>query len=264
MKTNTPLLEKFKKGDVIQYVNNVLEIVSEERAATMKIVPQRTQLQSTMSILNANWQVNRGSELTPQIAQLDRERDSLFLGLKMTVDAWAAHHFEETKKEAAFLISDLITSYGDKIQLMRYQQETATLNAIINDLETKLPLQVSLLALNTWVIKLKEVNTIFNAKYIERAKAISLDQDESITALRIQVLAEYKALKNIMEARSTIAVEDKTDTVETFTLVVNELNVLTDQYNNAVTRNATSISKNEVPNTDTATESNTNGGDEEE
>ncbi len=82
-----PKLENYRKGDLVQYFNNVLEIVTEDRAATLNITDQRKTLADVMERFNTSWQPSKGSELTPQIQQLDDERDSLFLGLKKTVDA---------------------------------------------------------------------------------------------------------------------------------------------------------------------------------
>ncbi len=70
-----PLLEKYRKGDLVQYFNNVIEILTVERAEALKVAPQRETLNEVMTQFNQLWQPNKGSELTPQIEELDVERD---------------------------------------------------------------------------------------------------------------------------------------------------------------------------------------------
>lgn len=238
MAFSTPTLEKYRKGDLVQYLNNVLEIITQEKATTLNISKQHNDLATTLTTFNETWQVNRGSELTPQIVALDNLRDTIYLGFKTTVDAWANYHYTEEKKNASFLISDKLKSYGTRIHSMRYQQETATLNAIINDMENELSQEVALLNLTDWITKLKEANTSFNEKYVERAKELSLEENGIITELRTTSITQFRALKAIFEARMAVAIADESDTVTEFTTLANQLSTLTEQYNDAVTRTA--------------------------
>lgn len=142
----TPQLQKFRQGDLIQYMDNVLEILTEPRATTLNLSAQRENLYLSLRDLKLVWQPQVGSELTPEIVALDRKRDSIFSGLKITVDTWAMHHFNPDWRNAAFLIADNIESHGQSIPTMRYQQETASINAIIHDLEDTYAAQVNLWA----------------------------------------------------------------------------------------------------------------------
>lgn len=69
-----------------------------QKATDLQLAPQREALNNATNALNEAWQPNRGSELTPQIAVLDTQRDHLFAGLKLTVDAWAMHRYDADKK----------------------------------------------------------------------------------------------------------------------------------------------------------------------
>ncbi len=228
-----PILERFRKGDLVQYLNNVLEIVTTEEATALNIADQRGVLAEVMQRFNASWQPNKGSELTPQIQQLDEERDSLFLGLKNTVETWAIHHFDAQKRNAAFLIADKIETHGRFTHKLRYQQETATLNSLVADLTEELADEVTLLGLNEWVSKLKDVNVTFNEKYMERTLALSTEQEGVVLQLRTQATEAFQQLRSIFEARMAIAKVENTDLSE-FERVNNALDELTEQYNKAV------------------------------
>lgn len=43
----SPQLEKYRQAGIVQYRNNVLEIVSESRATSLELAPQREALAST-------------------------------------------------------------------------------------------------------------------------------------------------------------------------------------------------------------------------
>ncbi len=231
--TTRPKLENYRKGDLVQYFNNVLEIVTEDRAATLNITEQRKTFADVMERFNASWQPAKGSELTPQIQQLDEERDGLFLGLKKTVDAWAVHHYDEEKKNAAFLIADKIEAHGTLLHKLRYQEETATLNALLLDFTNELADKVALLELTQWVEKLQTVNTTFNEKYLERAKALSSEQEGVVLQLRSESTQAFQQLVTIFTARMAIAKVEGAD-LTPYETVNNELNEITEQYNEAV------------------------------
>ncbi len=232
----TSILEKYHKGDLLQYFNNVLEILTVERAEALKVTPQREALNGVIVKFNEAFQPNRGSELTPKIEELDVERDNLFIGIKRTLEVWATYHYEEAKRLAAEPIIEKIKDYGLDIQLYNYQKETATLQSLLNLLNGELKPKITLLGLTEWVDQLQNVNTKFNQMYLERAKAQSKEQEGIVLELRKESISKYRFLVNILEARMEIAKIDNGENIELFETVINELSEITDQYNEAVKR----------------------------
>ncbi|MFA7687419.1 MAG: DUF6261 family protein [Moheibacter sp.] len=231
-----PKLGQFRQGDLIQYMNNLLGILTEARATTLNLESQREDLYLAMRDLNITWQPQVGSELTPEIAALDQKRDRIFTGLKGTVDIWATNHFQESWRNAAFLISDNIAAHGNKITVLRYQQQTATINAILNDLEGHLSAQITTLGLEDWVDELRAVNLEFDTKYLERAQAMSGHQPGIVVQQIGVATTNFQALKTAFESRFNVAIMDSLPVVTDFQQVENEWNMITDQYNDAVTR----------------------------
>lgn len=232
----TALLEKYRNGDFIQYINNVLTIITEEKATALNITEQRTLLQTSINELNNIWTPNKGSELTAQLVTLDKLRDSLFSGLKMTVDVWSKHHYDESKKELALLVSNSINSHGKDIIALRYQQETAVLNAILNDLLNEIPAAVLGLGLMPWVVELQLANKEFDALYVNRAIEISGTEKGIVDTKRTLVTGNFKTLKQVFEARKVIAQIEESDVLADFNTLSNEWSTLTQQYNDAITR----------------------------
>ena len=234
----TPNLEKFRQGDFVQYMNNVLEIITEARASLFNVSPQRGALKNATDALNDAWQPSLGSELTPEIVELDKQRDSVFSGFKVMVDNWATNHFVPEMRNAAFIISDNIAGHGDKITVMRYQQQTATINAILNDLNGELAPHVATLSVTDWIDRLTELNDSFNGRYVERAQAISGRQEGIINTMIQEVTQKFRDLKAIFEARFAVATADGSANISQFQQAENEWSTITDQYNQAVTRYA--------------------------
>lgn len=231
-----PILDKYRHADFIQYINNVLQIVTEEKATALTLNEQRTALQQSSDELNAVWAPNKGSELTAQIAELDQLRDGLFTGLKLTVDAWSKHHFNATKKQAALAVSLNLASHGKKITTLRYQQQTAVLNGILNDLQNELSAEITTLELTEWVTELQTANANFDALYVNRAIEVAANVKGIVEQLRTASTAHFKTLKTVFEARATVAAVENSPNKKEFEILGNEWNSLTQQYNEAVTR----------------------------
>lgn len=233
-----PNLEKFRQGDFVQYMNNVLEILTGTDANKFLVAKQREHLKALMDELNASWQPQVGSELTPEIQAIDVQRDMIFTGFKMTVDNWSTNHYDATWRNAAFMLSDNIAGHGDKIISMRYQQQTATVNAIIHDFENELIDHLRTVNLENWLTEIKTLNTSFNDMYVKRTQSISGHQPGLIDEMIGKVTVAFRQLKSIFEARFSVAVADDTFLVPAFQQVENEWSMLSQQYNDAVTRYA--------------------------
>lgn len=235
MLTN-PILEKFRNGDFIQYLNNLLQIVPEAQADQLKLAPQRAAIADTMQKLNDGWHPNKGNEYTAELAKLDAERDSLFTGLKITVDTWAVHHYHGAVKQAAVEMKTVIGRHGSRVVALRYQQETATINAIIHELETETAEDLKRTGLINWVNKLKAVNDEFNEVYIKRTQNMSQEQEGFVAELRKKGTEEYRLFKMVFDSRINLAIVDSGADLPAFQKVEADLNALTEQYNDAVKR----------------------------
>lgn len=252
----TALLEKYRNGDFIQYMNNVLTVFTEEKASTLNLTAERTAFKTSIDALNAIWSPSRGSALTAQIAELDKQRDSLFIGFKITVDTWSKHHHDANKKNAALAISQNIANHGKEIIALRYQRETAVLTAIVKDLQNELSTQVNTLGLSEWITRISTVNTEFNALYLERSLEDSGNEKAVVETHRNDVTLHFKNLKRVFEARLTIAQIEESNTLTDYTALANDWSAVTNTYNEAVSRTTSNDSTTkDVPINDTETSS---------
>ncbi len=230
-------LERYRKDYMIQYTSNLLDILTTEDAVLLNLYQQRETIQHALNNLK-NTERKR-SELTPRIAVLNKKRNTIYVGFKHTVDAWSKNHYDDSLKQAALSIINTLKSYGKRVDLIPYQEKTATLNAIIYDLEGKLSAQINLLNLNEWVIQLKTLNTEFDTLYLERVKALSKTQKGASTTFKKELITSLKSLKTLFEARLTVAVLDKTSNLKAFNSIAKKWDALTQQYNRDIIRNKT-------------------------
>ena len=75
---NAPNFEKYRQGDAIQYLSNLLTILTDPLATTLNVANKRTALKNIGQELAGKWQPTQGNLLTPEISALDNERDRVF------------------------------------------------------------------------------------------------------------------------------------------------------------------------------------------
>lgn len=221
--------EKYRKGDFYQFMVNVLEIVTTDRATTMAITAQRAALDAQVQLFADAYTPVIGSELTPQLAALDTQRDDALVGLKSVLEGYLKH-FERAKRDSAFSLLDLMNGYGDQIYKLRYQLETATVSNLLNDWQSSHSAAITTLGIADWVQYLSEVNLEFNQFYLGRTQQIAGIESGALDALRVSTLDAYRLLKSHIEAHGLLTPSALN------TQVQQEISSLASQYNDAVNR----------------------------
>ncbi len=224
-------LEKYRNGDFLQYLHNVLEMLTEARAEKLELVPSRAELQKRTNDFATHFQPAQGSELTAEIAALDDRRDRAFTGIKLQLKALQYHYKPSTVQHAERLL-DKLNDYGDRIPLMRYQLETATLAGLLKDWKTQCTDSMTALALTGWVNELEEANNQLNEKYVARTQEKSLQNAGALRELRITLTKTYRRLVAQFEARALLFPSDL------FSVVTAEWDSLIAEYNRAVAGNS--------------------------
>src|SRR5690606_35768538 len=90
--------------------------------------------------------------------------------------------------------------------------------------------------LENWVTELRAVNLELDTKYLERAQAMSGHQPGIVVQQIGIATTTFRALQTAFDSRFNVAVLDSLPVVADFQQVENEWNMITEQYNNAVTR----------------------------
>lgn len=232
------VFERFRKARTVQYLNDVLQILSEAEAEELNLKVKYTALQTAITALNEAWNPTLGSVFTAEIQQWDEQRDQLYTGFKGIVTVWARYHYDSEKKAAAEVLVNSLAHYtnGKELTRLPYQEETAELTALLGDLQTNESAALATLALTEWVNRMQTANNNFAEQYIARTKELSEQQQGIVDALRTEAVAAYRAMVKLLDARLAIAEEEEAANVADYQRIRQLLDQLAEQHNEAAKR----------------------------
>ncbi|CAL2085299.1 DUF6261 family protein [Tenacibaculum sp. 190524A02b] len=196
---------RFKHLEIIQYLDQVIAIVNKEDVSTLLLTDSLTALNVKLSALQAVYKQTRGSVITKEIEAIDDRRDKAIRGLKTVVTGYT-HYFTEAESLAANKLLTVIDKHGPNIARREYNEETAILNTIVKDVEkeTVLTEAVTTLHLTNWFNELKESNTLFNTKYLERLDESVENPLANFPELRKEAVNAYYNLVDHIKAHKTL------------------------------------------------------------
>ena len=164
-----------------------------------------TVLGDKLTTLNGVYKRERGSDVTPLLAQHDDERDRYLAGISLLLQAYL-NHFDNAIRQAARRLLDHLNSYGSRIYNKSYQEESAIITDLISEWETNAnrATDVATVGLGDWLNHLKTVNTDFKALYTSRAGEATNAPDTTMEDARIEATAAYRTLARHIEAYAVI------------------------------------------------------------
>ena len=229
-------LGKLRNAELLQLMKNTASLVAANDTTVMNVVPQHTALQNQVTALETLFRISQSSEITQELLNTDARRDNAITGIKLVVEGYLSHFDPETAL-AAKKLNDNLALYGERIYKQNYQSQTATLNAIISDWETKpeLSAAMELLELSAWKNEMKEANTLFDAKYLSRTQDYGAANPDTLKAEREETNQVYYKLRDRIVGFATVL----DDPDPAYAKTINELNALVEQYN--------SLLRNRVP-----------------
>ncbi|UPQ74928.1 DUF6261 family protein [Chryseobacterium nepalense] len=225
---NTIELKLLRNAEYLQYVKDYLGIINLNNSIQLGIEAKLNAFAGKITELEALYKKAMASEKTQELLILDERRDNAVNGIYYFLLS-QTYHYEAGRQQQAQLLLSNMELYGSGIARLNYQAETATLNNIILDWQSKPELTdaVSTFNLSAWVNELKTVNEEFNTKYLSRTQEYGDANPETIKLKREETNTAYYALRDRIDALHLL--------VETppspYATVINQLNALTDQYN---------------------------------
>ncbi len=224
---NNILLKKLRNNEFIQFIENIQEIVSESNPETLKVQDQYNALNQPLTTLQQIHSKKSGSSITNQLIEIDKRRDTALISIYNLVEAYTNHFNEEVAAKASDLLQ-VLDIYGKDVARYSYQYETNAIDDILAQWESKTE-SIAAISITDWVNELKEANTLFNSRYLDRVKESAEESDIKVIEMRHLATEKYNELVGYLSAYSTI---EKT---EIYTKVLNQINALIDQYNKTLT-----------------------------
>ncbi len=234
-------LSKLRNSEFIQLNKDLLNLVHLNDETVLKCKPQYNVLASAITVIEAIFKTDQGSNVTPIIEALDARRDAAVSGIYKNIDSYTSH-FTPAKVDAANVLTDALKIYGTAtaVATSSLPAETATINSLMGDVTTKANLiaAVTELGLTSWFDELKKANDALALKYIERTQELGGANPNTIKDKRNEANELYYKLRNMILAQATVA-ED----ADPYPKTINEINALIDQYNVILTNRAADATK---------------------
>ncbi len=182
------------------------------------------------------------SEFTDDIASADTRRDNILIGFSATVRA-AEKHFDPMVKEAAGRIGFLLDKYG-RINDKSYEQETAAVNNLIEELEHDCLDELMIIHLEPWLDQLRVANRDFENRMQQRYSEMAGKTPVTMTIARGETDGFYH---QITERINALVIVNGPQAYQGF---IDELNERVEKYQLILAQRKGRNSKNNEANND--------------
>jgi len=219
-------LTKLRNAEYLQFTTDVLRIVDINNPTTLQVQAKYDALNGFKNDLETLFKKSTANPITIEIENLDKRRDNAVSGILAVVNGYS-YHFDNSISNQAKTVLEYLKIYSGNIANENYNAETATLNNMVSDFETKPELIAALTALNlvAWKNELKAANADFSTQYIARTIDLATASPDNLKTKRLEANAAFYELRNYIDAFATISPSI------VYTKTVNEINVLITQYN---------------------------------
>ncbi|MGD1892179.1 MAG: DUF6261 family protein [Cyclobacteriaceae bacterium] len=227
--------KNYRIQEFIQFISNTLKIVQRHDPAKLKIEAWVSELTQQHGQLEAAFKQDTFSDITPQLTQLDDERDQAIVCLRKLSEGYT-YYPDETLSAAGKKVMECIDKYGNKLYSLNYGAETATLKNLARDLQTDAECVAALkaLRLEALVQQMNATNLKFEDLFIERLEE-SVQYDGKTTKELTQLTTEaYRILVQYISAHALLTPSDK------YSSLINLINENIEHYNQLVERRKSS------------------------
>lgn len=229
MKIKTIDLPRLQNGEHFMFMDEVRNIIAANDPAAIDVAEVFASFQTAFQNEDTAYKQVQKSAITKDLTDADNERDTVLRGFRWMIYA-QQRHFDPIISDAAYRVMVVLDSYGD-LATQSYENETANVINLLQDLKGELAAYVKTLGLEPWCAKIEEVNTacdtLMKLRYAESSKrAVIATMRES----RLAVDAAYKELLKRLYAAAVFNGEAK------YAKTMAELDVVLKRYKDIVAR----------------------------
>lgn len=224
-------LRNLRNAGHLQFITEAKGIVSNNNASALQVTAQYNALETARAAEATLFAPDQASYLTDDIQAADLRRDNAYNGLFYHVKSFT-YHYDAAKRQAANDLLHAIGVYGE-IDRLAYQDESASIEHLINDLTNKplLAAATATLSLTDWTTELSSANDAFKTLYQQRTAELATRPDVNLYEQRKTSDLAYEALRKRLTAQHEV-----NEGSAPWSTVVSQLNALIDQYNNTLAR----------------------------
>jgi hypothetical protein len=229
--------ENLRNEAHVEYHDAVKTLFVTYPPAMLNVVAQYNVYQAAYTEEVEALDIIRRSELTAEIEEEDKKRDTIFRGLVDLVTG-ATHHFDPNKRTAALRILNVINHYGN-IARKRLDEETAAIDDLYRELQTgEFPAYLSQLGLTEWTDELDGHNRRFKELMQDRYYEAAERPTVRMKAARKVTDETFRALLNQVEALVLVQGE------AAYLPFIHALNAISERYKNIMAQEAGERTKN--------------------
>lgn len=213
--------EKLRNEEHYQFHTDMVKLIENETPTKLKVVNQFAAYRSLYDDENIALNVILKSGHTKEMAETDVLRDERIRGFRLAVSSFT-NHFLDNKRKAAERIMIVLDRYKS-VELKPYDQETASVNQLLDELNGELAADITFLGLSDWLAEIKATNdafaTLMTSRYAEEAGKTDLQMKKVRTAID----KAYRSMIDRIEA--VMLLDEETD----FSTFVSEVNARVDR-----------------------------------
>lgn len=219
-------LDRLRNAEFIQFAKDCSSIVQLNDPVALDVVVKYDAFNIKRGELEVLFKKSTANPITAEIEALDARRDRAVSGIIMNINSFA-FHFDVALSAPALVLQNDLKIYTTNIARENYNAETALINNLITDWETKPALTAALTALNlvAWKDELKAANQLFDARYIARTQDLGTASPDNLKLKRNEGNAAFYELRKHIDARNTLA------STPLLVTTINQINALIAQYN---------------------------------
>ncbi|MDR2119568.1 MAG: DUF6261 family protein [Tannerella sp.] len=145
----------------------------------------------------------RASEYTEELVEADRRVDRDIVGINSAIES-ALHHYDEKVVKDAKILELRMKGFRGEIEKKSYEEESAAVKILVNDLLTTYSPQVATLGIGGWVGEINLAQAEFEQLFILRNAQIAARPKQKLREVRKEVEAVYRQIVERIEAYCVI------------------------------------------------------------
>lgn len=218
---------QLRNAEYSQFISDALGLIERQDPTVLKVEEAYNLLKSQHDQLVELLNPEKGSQLTEQIEEADDLRDDLLTGIYKIVEGNTTHYQPAQRAHAESLLRSLDLFGGIGLARENYQSETAGINSMLSDWDSKTELveAIAALKLKGWKNALSQANEQFNELYLSRTEENSDINPVGVRELRLKMKDDFYDLRDLITAYYTI-----NKGAEPYATTIKQLNTLIDQY----------------------------------
>jgi hypothetical protein len=193
-------LERLRNESHLQYLQiSFLALISNYPAIVNIVAALMGEFQRTVYLEATLVDAEKSSEYTKKLAKADKRRDKAVSGMSRVIKA-ALSYFDQAVADAAERLELRLKAFRTAIRNKPYEEESAAVRILLNDLVTTHASDVAALNIKGWVDELAAAEVEFDDLFRNRRDELASRPQENLRDVREKADTIYRNMITLIEA----------------------------------------------------------------